>query len=161
MTEPDPKLSDRLEAARDRSAALAKGAAGRARDFVHEHPVASVAGGVAIGALIAGVLARRQRGAADADQTGDSRDSLHGLTAARLAQIAAVGAEFALAYATRAAGAGKQGVGIVEDTIIEHLGQIGSNGAEAGRKLGDIAEIAVKTLREAGEAALHRLTQRD
>ena len=156
MDEQDSNLADRLEAARERSNAFAAGAATRAREFVHDHPVASVAGGIAIGALIAAALARRNR-----DRTAMPGALVHGLTAARLAQIATVGAEFALAYATRATNAGKDGVGRVEDTIIEQLGQIGTNGAEAGRKLGDIADVALKTLRDAGEAAMQRLTKRD
>jgi hypothetical protein len=141
MTEQDNTLSDRLEKARVRSNDLAASAASRTREFVSEHPVATVAGGIIIGALIAGALTRRQRpiSRAVADQT-----------AARLTRLATMGAELALGYAARAATASKDGVE-----------QIGEKGAEAGHKVVDLAEIALTTLRSAGEAALHRLTQRD
>lgn len=141
MTEQDSPLAQRLEKARARSNELAANAARRTREFVAEHPVATVAGGIAIGALIAGALARRKR-----PVTRITAD----LTVARLTRLATLGAELAMAYAARAASASKDGVD-----------QIGEKGADAGHKVAGLAEIALTTLRTAGESAIHRLTHRD
>lgn len=150
MTEQDRPLSELIEAARQRSVALAR----RSRDFVDAHPVASLAGGIAIGALIAGLLVRRKRNAST--EVSDTLDA----GSARLIRLAALGAELALAYASRAASAGKDGIETIEDQFVGHLSQIGDSGAQAGRKLGDLSQIVLTTLREAGEAALHKLTGR-
>lgn len=154
MTEQDSKLADRIEAARERSTALAANASSKAREFVHDHPVASVAGGIVVGALIAGVLTRRRQ--AKAAPAADALPS-----PARLARLAGLGAELALAYASRAASSGKDGLGKIEERIAGQLGRIGENGAEAGHKLSGLADLAITTLREAGEAAVHRWTQRN
>lgn len=140
-TTPEPSLADRIAAARDRSTALAS----RTRDFVQAHPVASLAGGIAMGALLAGVLTRRK--ASTATERGN----------ARMMRLAAIGAELALNYAARAANASRDGMGKIED----QLGHLSDNSVEAGRKLTGIAQIALTTLREASEAALHRLSHRE
>jgi hypothetical protein len=159
MTEQDSKLAERLDAAHKRSNAFAASAANKAREFVHDHPVASVAGGIVIGALIAGTLTRlRPRKPAE---LGETVEAAAAATTARLTRLAALGAELALAYATRAASTGKDGIGKIEDRIAGQLDRINENGAQAGRKLSGLAEVALHTLREASEAAVHRLTHRD
>lgn len=143
MTEPETPatLGDRIAAARTRSDELAAGAAARARDFVHEHPVASVAGGIVVGALIAGLLTRRSAPAPRREETETPE------AGARLARLAALGAEFALAFAARAAEAGKDGLGRVEETL-EHLGEsAGHTGAEAGRRVAGLADLVIAALR--------------
>ena len=156
MTDQDNTLSERLEAARERSTELASGASSRARDFIHDHPVASIAGGIAVGALIAGLLMPRKR-----PTLAKAGEAAIDASAARLGRLASLGAELALAYAARAASASKEGAGKIEDRIVDQLGQINDNGAEVGRKLSGLAEVALNTLREAGEAAVHRLTHRE
>jgi len=158
VTEQDSKLAERLDAARERSEALAASASNKAREFVHDHPVASVAGGIVVGALIAGLLASRRRTPATVAER-----SATAITAGteRLSRLAALGAELALAYAARAASTGKDGVEKIEERIAGQLGRLGENGTEAGRKLSGLAEVALHTLREAGEAAVHRLTHRE
>jgi hypothetical protein len=146
MTEQDSTLSDRLEKARERSNELAATAASRTREFVHDHPVASLAGGIAIGALIAGLLTRSKAPPTPARKVEAMSDA----AAARLAKIGSIAAELALAYAARAASVSKDSVG-----------QISEAGTEAGHKVTELAEIALHTLRTAGESALHRLTHRD
>jgi len=135
-TPPETPLARRIEAARARSEDLAS----RTREFVGEHPVATVAGGIVVGALIAGLLSRRRpvaRARAEA-------------TAARMSRLATLGSELALAWLARAASAGRDQV--------DHLGE---RGAEAGHKVADLAEIALSTLRQASEAAVKRLTRDD
>lgn len=152
MTEQDSTLAERVEAARERSASLAASASNKAREFVHDHPVASVAGGIVVGAMIAGLLTRRKP---------RNLEERAAATTARLSRLAALGAELALAYAARAASTGKDGVGRIEEGLVSQFGRISENGSEAGRKLTGLAEVALGTLREAGEAAIHRLTHRD
>lgn len=142
-----PTLRERIEVASERSAAAAADSARKARDFVEEHPVAVVAGGLVLGALLAGAVARSRRKrptAADAVAEG----------ASSMGKLAALGAELAMAYAARAAHAGKEGLGALEDigsTVGETLGETGS---EARRRASDFAEIALAGVRGAGEAAL-------
>ena len=152
MTEQDSTLAERVETARERSASLAARASSKAREFVHDHPVASVAGGIVVGAMIAGLLTRRK------PRNVEERAAA---ATARLSRLAALGAELALAYATRAASTGKDGVGRIEEGLVSQFGRISENGSEAGRKLTGLAEVALGSLREAGEAAIHRLTHRD
>ena len=159
MTDTETTLAERLEEARERSGELAANASTKAREFIHDHPVASVAGGIVLGALLAGVLARPMRRSASADV--GRAEAVGNAAAERIARMAAIGAELALAYATSAASAGKTGVGHIEDRIVEQFGHLGENGAEATRKLGNLAEVALGALREAGETAIQRLKRRD
>ena len=144
MTEPETpaSLPDRIAAAKARSETLAAGAASRARDFVHDHPVASVAGGIVLGALIAGALTRRRAPEPAAEATEAQGDA-----GARLARLAAMGAEFALTFATRAAEAGKDGLGRVEHTLGAIGESAGTTGAEAGKRVSGLAELVLAALR--------------
>jgi hypothetical protein len=145
MTEQDTTLSDRLEQARERSNELAATATSRTREFVHDHPVASVAGGIVVGALIAGLLSRRKP-----VTPTKAVEAMTDAAAARLTKIGAIAAELALAYAARAASVSKDSVGQISDA-----------GTEAGHKVTELADIALHTLRTAGETVIHRLTHRD
>ena len=156
MTENDNTLADRLDAARERSEAMASSASQKAREFIHDHPVASIAGGIAIGALIAGLFAQRRRPTTYAQAGASAIDA----GTARLGKLATLGAELALAYVAKAASAGKDGAGKIEDRLGEQLSQLGENGAEVSRKLTGLAEVALTSLREAGEAALQRMNRK-
>jgi hypothetical protein len=149
----DTTLAERIEAARLRSNELAANATNRAREFVHEHPVATIAGGIAVGALIAGALSRRKKRKAAVEIPAAAAIDA---TTARLTRLAALGADLALRYATRAAAAGKDGVGRIEERIGEQLGHLEG----VGEKGAGVAEAVLAKLREAGESALHRLIQR-
>lgn len=142
-------LRDKIEAAKVRSAEMAGSSARKARDFVEEHPVAVVAGGLVLGALIAGAFARSRR--QDKTASGVIADG-----SAKLSKLAAIGAELAMAYAAKAAEAGKDGVGRLEDLGGTVGGKISEGGAEAKKRATDIAEIAMAGARGAGEAALRR-----
>lgn len=133
------RLRERIEAGKERSAAFAQDAAGKARALVEEHPVAALAGGILLGALVASALPTRP-----------SRKLRK-----RASKLATLGAEMALAYAARAAEAGKDGVGKLEE-LGGSLGEkIGEGGSEARKRAGDLAEAlidgALAAARKAGK----------
>lgn len=80
---------------------------GRVKGFVEEHPVAMVAGGILLGALVAGAIAR-STGSVAGGVVGDRatrKGSLARMSLPRrAADIAAVGLEIAAAYVAGAAG---------------------------------------------------------
>ncbi|WP_353230770.1 hypothetical protein [Novosphingobium sp.] len=155
MTQDDTTLADRIEQAGKRSADLAASVADagkRAREFVHEHPVASVAGGILIGALVAGALTRRKQVERAVDDTAQDAAQISKATAARIARLASIGAEMALQFATRAAAASREGAARMEETL-------NHSGAEAGHKLNGLAEAAITTLRDASQTVVNRLKQ--
>ncbi|WP_421846295.1 hypothetical protein [Novosphingobium sp.] len=92
---PQPEASETPEPAPD--------ALGKVKGFVEEHPVAMVAGGILLGALVAGAIARTGRGVAGDKAT--RKGSLARMSLPRrAADIAAVGLELAAAYVAGAAG---------------------------------------------------------
>lgn len=157
----EPTLAERVEAARVRSNELANTATKSARDFVHDHPVATIAGGIAIGALIAGAFARSlpSKTSSTAKKAGADVDAI----SARLSHLASLGADLAMAYAARAAAASKDGVGKFEERFNEQLSQLseeaGKSGAQATRKAAGIADLVLNSLRDAGETALSRMNK--
>jgi ElaB/YqjD/DUF883 family membrane-anchored ribosome-binding protein len=157
----EPTLAERIEAARVRSNELASTATKSARDFVHDHPVATIAGGIAIGALIAGAFATRlpRRTASAAKAAGNDVDVI----SERLSHLASVGADLALAYVARAASASKDGVGKLEERFGEKLNALSDeaskSGAQASRKAAGLADLVINTLRDAGETALSRVNK--
>ena len=106
-------------------------------DFAKEHPIATVAGGVAIGILVAGLF------------KGPRKAAIRG--GSRAAGLAAIGAEVALAYAQQAiqaaSEAGRAGA--------EKLDGIGDTARDLGRdaadRAGDIGESARLAARDAGK----------
>lgn len=115
-------------------------------EFVREHPVATVAGGLALGVLISGLFKR-------------SPTRKLGNRAAKTAgSLAAIGAELALAYAqqalTAASEAGKAGADKLED--------LGATARDAGREaagraneIGDAARSATRDARKRIGKAIH------
>lgn len=107
--------------------------------FAKEHPIATVAGGLAIGILVSGLFKRsptRKLGS-------------------KAAGLAAVGAEFALAYAQQALEAANE-AGRVGASKLEDLGEtLGSTARTAGRagaeRAGDLGETALSVSRDAGK----------
>ncbi|KUR71840.1 hypothetical protein AQZ52_09670 [Novosphingobium fuchskuhlense] len=80
---------------------------GKVKGFVEEHPVAMVAGGILLGALVAGAMSRSSK-SVSGGVTGD-RATRKGTLARlslprRAADLAAMGLELAAAYAAGAAG---------------------------------------------------------
>lgn len=107
--------------------------------FAKEHPVATVAGGLAIGILVSGLFKRsptRKLGS-------------------KAAGLAAIGAEFALAYAQQALEAANE-AGRVGASKLEDLGEtLGGTARTAGRagaeRAGDLGETALSVSRDAGK----------
>jgi hypothetical protein len=108
-------------------------------DFVREHPVATVAGGLALGVAISALFKR-------------SPTRKLGNRAAKTAgSLAAIGAEFALGYAQQALAAaseaGKAGADKLED--------LGTSARDAGReaagRAGEMGEAARTATRDAGK----------
>lgn len=105
--------------------------------FAKEHPIATVAGGIAVGILVAGLF------------KGPRKAAMRGGTKA--AGLAALGAELALAYAQQAmeaaTEAGKAGA--------KHLDGFGdtarSVGRDAAHRASDASETALAATREAGK----------
>ena len=105
MSEPEETLASRIEAARQRSTAAAEDVARRARGVIEDHPVAAVAGGVVIGALIAAAFARRRRNKAPTEAApAEAASPLIG-------RIGAVAGQIALNAAKSLAETGKDGAG--------------------------------------------------
>ncbi len=76
---------------------------GKVKGFVEEHPVAMVAGGILLGALVAGAIARGTGGVAGDKATRNGSLARMSLPR-RAADIAAVGLELAAAYVAGVAG---------------------------------------------------------
>jgi hypothetical protein len=116
------------------------------KGLIEQHPMAMLAGGILIGALIASALPRgKTRAPAKAANT-------FGKQATRLA---AMGAQLATAYAARAAQAGREGTEKLED-----LGEIISDtSGEAKRRTGEMADLASTALREMSTVALRRAAE--
>ncbi|WP_338465802.1 hypothetical protein RXV95_09455 [Novosphingobium sp. ZN18A2] len=168
------RVRERIEAARERveqragvAAREAKDAATATRQFVQEHPFAVIAGGVAVGGLVAALWPRRRR----KQESG----------AGRLSRLAAAAGEMAVAYATRAASgareAGRDGMERLEDLgesvgdatsqarrvaggIAESSGERITEASSEMRKMAaDLAEAAIESAREASDAALRRASE--
>ncbi|BEV00830.1 hypothetical protein [Novosphingobium olei] len=138
------RLRDRLDAAKARD--VARSSVETVKGVIHEHPVAALAGGILVGAIVARMLPRGSK-------TQEEPVKKAGKSASALA---ALGAELALAYATKAAEKGREGVHKLEDIGGSVGGRIGDGASEAKKRAADFAEIAVGALRDAGEAALKR-----
>ncbi len=104
--------------------------------FAKKHPIATVAGGVAVGILIAGLF------------KGPRRAAMKG--GSKAAGLAAVGAELALAYAQQAMEAASE-AGRAAAPKLERFGDNArSAGRDAAHRAGDAGEAALSATREAG-----------
>ena len=121
----------------DRAGEAAIAAKDRFTAFAKEHPIATVAGGIAIGVLIAGMF----KGPRHAAIRGGSK----------AAALAALGAELALGYAQQA----MEAAGEVGKAGAKHLDGLGdtakSVGRDAAHRAGDASEAALSVTREAGK----------
>ena len=127
----------------DRAGEAAIEAKDRFVEFAKEHPIATVAGGVALGILVSGLFKR------------SPTRKLGGAAAKRAGTIAALGAEFALAYAqqamTAANEAGREGahkLGELGDSV---GGTARTTGRAALDRAGDLTEAALLVTRDAGK----------
>lgn len=132
------RLRERIHTAKARDALDASRQA--ARNVIHDHPVAALAGGILIGALIARAIPK-----SPVRKAGK-----------RASALAALGTELALAYATKAAKAGREGAEKLGDAGSSVAERIGDGGEEARRRAAEIADIAISGAKEAGEIARRR-----
>jgi ElaB/YqjD/DUF883 family membrane-anchored ribosome-binding protein len=120
----------------DRAGEAAIDAKDKFTAFAKEHPIATVAGGVAIGVLVAGLF------------KGPRRAAMRG--GSKAAGLAAIGAELALAYAQQAMEAASD-AGKAAAPKIERFGDAArSTGRDAAHRAGDAGEAALSATREAG-----------
>jgi hypothetical protein len=120
----------------DRAGEAAIDAKDRFTAFAKEHPIATVAGGVALGVLVAGLF------------RGPRRAAIKG--GSKAAGLAALGAELALAYAQQAMEAASD-AGKAAAPKIERFGDAArSTGRDAAHRAGDAGEAALSATREAG-----------
>ncbi|HEU4650516.1 MAG TPA: hypothetical protein VFS49_03790, partial [Croceibacterium sp.] len=110
----------------DRASEKAIEAKDRFIEFAKEHPIATVAGGVAVGILVSGLFKR------------SPTRRLGGAAAKRAGAIAALGAEFALAYAQQAM------------TVANEAARDGAH------RLGELGETVGSTARSTGRATAER-----
>ena len=127
----------------DRAGEAAIEAKDRFVEFAKEHPIVTVAGGVALGVLVSGLFKR------------SPTRKLGNAAAKRAGTIAALGAEFAMAYAQQAMAmaneAGREGA--------QKLGELGetvgggarSTSRAAVDRAGDLTEAARVLTRDAGK----------
>ena len=115
--------------------------------FAKEHPVATVAGGLAIGFLIAGMF------------RGPRQAAIKGGTKA--AGLAAIGAELAMAYAAKALDAAKEAGSDGADWLGEASKTFGSKArelsGEAAEYAGSARESAMRSGKSAAKAIRGRL----
>lgn len=164
------RLRERIATAKARSAELADDATSRAREFVHDHPVAAVAGGIAVGALVAAAFSRRaarRKGAAALP-----RKLITTVVPGPLGKIAAAGADLAVHLATRVAEDSRAGIAAATKTAEAAGRKTGEKVSETAELVSDktrsatdqLAELAHSKLveqarvilREAGDAAVRR-----
>lgn len=147
-------LRDKVEAAKTRLAERTANArpVETVKTLIVEHPVASVAAGILLGALIAKAL----------PSSGRFRKSAAGL--------ATVAGKYAVDYAMKAAEAGREGLHKVEETggSIGHKlkdmggavgGKVAESSEDARRKAADFADVARSAAIEASEIAIRKMTE--
>lgn len=111
------------------------------KGLIEEHPVASLAAGILLGALIARAIPSRKR-------------STLGKKALGLATLAG---KLATDYAAKAAEAGREGIQKAEAIGGSVSEKLSDGGTEARRKAVDLADIALAGAREASELALRKV----
>jgi hypothetical protein len=147
-------LRDKVDAAKTRLAERTANAkpVQTVKGLIEEHPVASVAAGILLGALVAKALPSFSgRSSKVEDATSSLRKSAAGL--------ATVAGKMALDYASRAREAGREGLHKVEEVGGTVGGKIAEGGKDAGHKVIDFAEIARSVAMEASEAALRKVNE--
>ncbi len=149
-----PELRDKVDAAKARLAERTgnSSAAATAKSLIVEHPVASLAAGILLGALIAKAL----------PSSGRMRSRAIGL--------ATLAGKYAVDYAGKAAEAGRDGLHKVEEvggSVGSSLadvggtvgGRIADGSGEARRKAIDFAELARSAAADASEIAIRKVNE--
>lgn len=138
-----PDLRDKVDAAKarlDERTAKAR-PVDSVKTLIADHPVASLAAGILLGALIAKAL----------PSSGRLRKGATGL--------ATVAGKFAMDYASKAADAGREGLHKVEDAGSAVGDKIVEGSSDAKRRAVDLAEVARSAAIEASEIAVRKVTE--
>lgn len=134
---PKQKIADRISAGQERNRAR-----GTVREVIEEHPIAVIAGGILLGAVLAQFLPK----------TGLARYGR------RAAALAAAGGELAMLYGSKAA----DSAGDVAREGREKLGELGDTvsdtAAEAKRKGLDLADVALAGVKAFGGSTARRVS---
>ncbi|MCY1671541.1 hypothetical protein OVA07_11025 [Novosphingobium sp. SL115] len=148
-TNETPTLREKVDAARARLAERTGNArpVETVKGLIVEHPVASMAAGLLLGALIAKAIPSTRKRVASA-QLGRSATGL-----------AAVAGKFIADYAARAASAGRDGLHRAEEVGGAVGGRIAEGSGEAKRKAVDLAEVARSAALEASELAIRKVNE--
>lgn len=149
-----PELREKVDAAKARIAERTGSArpANTVKSLIEEHPVASLAAGILLGALIAKEL----------PSSGRMRSRAVGL--------ATLAGKYAVDYASKAAEAGRDGLHKVEEvggSVGSKLSDVGSTvggriaegSGEARRKAVDFAELARSAAADASEIAIRKVNE--
>lgn len=127
----------------DRAGEKALEAKDKLVEFAKEHPIATVAGGLALGILVSGLFKR------------SPTRQVASRAAGRASALAAIGAEIALAYAQQAMTAANEAA----HTGAEKAGELGGTARELGRdaadRAGELGEGAKLAARDAGKRLAH------
>lgn len=149
-----PDLRDKVDAAKSRLAERTANArpVDTVKALIADHPVASLAAGILLGAVIAKAL----------PSSGRLRKGAAGL--------ATVAGKLAVDYASKAAEVGREGLHKVEEvgSSMGHKladaggtvgGKIADGSGDARRKAADLAEVARAAAVEASEVAIRKITE--
>lgn len=150
-------LRDKVDAAKSRLAERTANSKSlqSVKGLIEEHPVASVAAGILLGALVAKALpsfgSKHKTAAAVDDMANSLRKSASG--------IAAVAGKLAVDYAMRAREVGRDGLHKAEE-LGGAVGEKFVDGTEdARRKAVDLSEIIRSAAIEASEVALRKVNE--
>ncbi|MCW1986159.1 UNVERIFIED_ORG: hypothetical protein M2348_001909 [Sphingomonas sp. R1F5B] len=155
--ETSSQASDRVAQARAKAAEVGS----TVRQVVEQHPLAALAGGIALG-LVVGKLATRSRKPTAASTFASLAEPAEQVAAGlgkKASTLATLAAEIALAYAAKAADAGREGVHKLEDIGSEAGGKLAGGAGEARKKATDLAEVAANAAREAADVALTKASE--
>ena len=136
-------LHDKVDAAKARLAERTGNArpVETVKSLIVEHPVASLAAGILLGALIAKAL----------PSSGRFRKGAAGL--------ASVAGKYAVDYAAKAAEAGRDGLHKVEEVGSTVGHKLADGSGDARRKAIDLADVARAAAMEASEIAVRKITE--
>ena len=142
----EARLEERENSFLDRAGETAIEAKDKFTAFAKKHPVATVAGGLAIGVLVAGMF----RGPRRAAVKGGSK----------IAGLATLGTELALAYAAKAFEAAEEGGKEGFDWLGEKSRSAGQGARELGSGAAEYASSARDAIVESGKSARRALRDR-
>ena len=134
---PNDKLARKIAAGQERNRARSA-----VRQVVDDHPIALLAGGIVLGALVARLLPK----------------SAFGKVGKRAASLAAMGAEMAALYGSKVADTAGEAARESREKL-ESLGSsVTESASEARRKTSDFADLAVSAAKSVGSKALRKVS---